>query len=643
VGEYIDDAMTSHLHRVGNWGRLRHVAEPGNRQPMRLATITNWAYGATLVLTLVSGATMLFAANTQDRERAAVTQRYRLDQASTRLASEVTALNDEAADFVVTGDPAHLLVYQHDAGALQTVEARIDRVRALGVSEDALDALADAMHRAATLQDAQKRAIEARRTGDADEARRILFGPDYDRELDRVAADVERFQYRLDQRTAVEVATAANAARLWRTCSEIALGITGVVFLCVLSFVFKRRVLRPVLSLSDVVTRLAAQDYAVELPSYEIDEIGDMAQAIRLFRENGLERQRLEAERNADFAMRSLLSRMTQRMQECETMRHLERVIESFVPEILPRFAGRLYLLDEARGMLVETCSWFAPSGSKADFPPNACWALQRGELHRPRGGSVDVPCDHLDRHGEGGDSICLPLIAQRNTLGLLYLEPRADGSGPDAEVPEIYLRMLAETVGLAVGNLRLRDTLREMALADPLTGLSNRRHLDATLALQLAEADRLDQPVSCLMIDVDHFKRFNDVFGHEAGDAVLRAVGGVLRRSVREAGLAFRYGGEEFLLLLPAMTADQATRRAEQIRDRVRALRVDHDGRELGAITVSVGVASAPGHCLSARLVETADAALLRAKQAGRDRVVVAEARCVDGRMDVEAAGVGA
>jgi diguanylate cyclase (GGDEF)-like protein len=590
---------------------------------MRLATITNWAYGATLVLTFASGATMLLASNVQEEERAAVVQRELLDQASAKAAAEVTALSDKAREYVITGDPVHLDIYNREATALRPVEQRLRNLKDIGASTDELNALADALHLADALQDEQQEAIKARRQGDADRARSILFGVEYDRQLDRVAADVERFQYRLDQRTDSEVAAAVNISKLWKTISEIALSITGLLFLCVLYFVFKRRVLRPVVRLSDVVNRLAAQDYAVEPPEYgEIDEIGDMAQAVRVFRENGLERQRLEEERNADFVKRSLLSRMTQRMQECETMHQLERVVGSFVPQIAPGFAGQLYLLDESRNLMVEVCSWLAPVHSRTEFSPAACWALQRGELHRPHGSAADVPCDHLRFDGQPIDSICLPLIAQRTTMGLLYLEPRDDLSEPSLDISETYLKMLAENIGLAVGNLRLRDRLRDMAMADPLTGLANRRRLETVLESQLMEASRTNRPISCIMLDVDHFKRFNDEFGHDAGDAVLRAVGELLKNSMRETD-AFRYGGEEFLLLMPDMGAEQALERAEEVRLRIGALQIEHAGRELGAITASLGTATAPSHCTFDKLVKTADAALLRAKVGGRNRVV--------------------
>jgi len=132
-------------------------------------------------------------------------------------------------------------------------------------------------------------------------------------------------------------------------------------------------------------------------------------------------------------------------------------------------------------------------------------------------------------------------------------------------------------------------------------------------------------------MLDVDHFKRFNDDFGHDAGDVVLREVGGVLRRATREGHLAFRYGGEEFLILMPGLDASHAIDRAEEIRRRIETLRVVHDGRELGSITASLGLASSPEHGPVDRLVQAADACLLRAKKAGRNRVIVAEVRRAD------------
>jgi len=596
---------------------------------MRLATITNWAYGATVVLTLVSGTTMLLASNAQERERESVAQRYRLDQATSGLGDHIYALTGHARQYLNTGDPTYLVVYRRDAGALASVEDRVRHIGDAGAGPDELESLKQAIRWADALRDEQQEAIAAHQRGDEATARKILFGGEYEREYDRAASMVERFQYRLDQRIETQVAAATSMARLWKGISETVLAITGLLFLFVLYFVFKQRVLRPVVKLSDVVNRLAAQDYEVEAPDYsQIDEIGDMAQAIRVFRENGLERQRLEAERDADRAVRDLLSRMTQRMQGCDTLLDLKEVVQCFVPEIAPDLAGRLYLLDSSRNAVVEACSWLGPVHSRAEFPPIACWALRRGLPHRPAGETVDVPCDHLDLDGARLiDTLCLPLTAQRKTLGLLYFEPRSDVTGLPA-TSETYLRMLTENIGLALANLRLRDALREMAMADPLTGLANRRQLEAVLDAQLSEADRRGQSISCLMLDVDHFKRFNDAYGHDAGDAVLREMGAVLKGATREDGCAFRYGGEEFLLLLPGFGPEPAAERAKEILARIATLHVSHNGKALDAITASIGIASSPAHSTFDQLVATADAALLRAKEQGRNQVVVATKR---------------
>jgi diguanylate cyclase (GGDEF)-like protein len=595
---------------------------------MRLTTITNWAYGATVSLALAAGATMLLASNAQEQERAAVTQRYALDQLTSRVSEEEGLLSARARQFAITGSASDLAAYERQKARWRPVDDRLRRARDAGADQDELVALKDAMTILDVLQDEQQAAIEARRRGDVNQAIGLVFSPQYAAELDRAAGFIDRFQYRLDQRAQARIESATQVARAWKMVSELVLGATAFLFLCVLYFVFRQRVLKPVVKLSDVVTRLAAQDYAVAPPKLEhIDEIGDMAQAIAIFRENGLERQRLEQERNADRNMRDLLGRMTQRLQACDTVDDLKEVIGCFVPQITPGYAGRLYLLDGARQVLIEACSWLDPIHSGPEFSPLSCWALRRGSPHRASGERLDVPCNHLQaEQGAEVDTLCLPLIAQRETYGLLYLEPT--GENHAAAPPDVYLTILTENVALAVANLRLRDALRTMAMADPLTGLANRRQLDAVLGMELARSERTGGSVSCLMLDVDHFKTFNDRFGHDAGDAVLRAVGSALLQATRDRALAFRVGGEEFLVLMPDVSVEQAQTRAEEIRTKIKALTVQHNGKELGPVTVSLGLASTPEICPAEVLVQTADAALLRAKQAGRDRVVVGELR---------------
>ena len=587
---------------------------------MRLATITNWAYGVTVALTLGSASTMLIASRAQDRERTAVADRNALDGATSHVDEDVEGLSGLARHYAVTAEPADLVAYEREAALLKPVEARTAHIRDAGASDAELQTLHEALRWADALQGQQRAAMMAQRSGRSADALHILFAPEYERELDRMRASVEQFQARIDQRTATALDSAVGTSRLWRSVSEIVLGATGLLFLAVLYFIFRRRVLRPVVKLSDVVTRLAAQDYAAEPPACEqIDEIGDMAQALRVFRDNGVARQQLEAERDADRVVRDLLSRMTQRMQGCDTVADLEEVVRCFVPELVPQCTGSLYLLDRARNAMVASCSWLDPLPPIGAFAPTHCWALRRGGEHRVGANLVDVPCAHL-QHDAGArqDAICMPLAAQTGILGLLTFALRPGFVMED--VPGADLKMLAENIGLALDNLRLRDALREMALADPLTTLANRRRLDLVLG-ELATAPK--QPISCIMLDIDRFKQINDVHGHEAGDAVLRAAGAAIKDAVRPEDLAVRYGGEEFLILLPGLDAAGAHERAEQIRVTIANLRPTFEGRDLGPVTISAGVAGASAGGDVGRLVAMADAALLRAKGGGRNRVV--------------------
>ena len=595
---------------------------------VRLATITNWAYGVTLALTLTSGATMLLASDALQKERAVIEQRHWLERATADVEDDVFELSDHARQYLNTHDQDDLTLYRSERNQLRSMDERAERIADAGATAAELAILKSAIAQADALHEEQDQAIAAFGQGDEPLARKLLFGAEYERELDRAEALLNRFQDRLDGRIEGEVQRSGEWARMWKALSEIALTITGLVFLCVLFFVFRLRVLRPVVKLSDVVTRLAEQDYAAELPKIgQIDEIGDITKAIEIFRDNGLERQRLEAQRNADEVMRDMLSRMTQRLQGCDSLSVLTRIVTRFAPEVVPSRAGRRYLLDERRNAVAEACNWLDPVHSQREFAPTSCWGLRRGLPHRPASRAVDIPCEHLDLTGCGTpDTLCLPLVAQGETLGLLYFEPVDEAAGAP-ETPEIYLAMLAENISLALANFRLRDALRELALTDPLTALANRRQLDAMLEEQLDKAYRSGQPIGCLMLDVDHFKRFNDTFGHEAGDAVLREVGKLLRSAVRDPELAFRYGGEEFTLLLPGLDAAGAAARAEELRGRVAGLRTTHGGTDLGPITVSIGVSCAPEVCRYGRLLQAADAALLEAKARGRDRVAVAAA----------------
>ncbi|MBQ5208343.1 HAMP domain-containing protein, partial [Klebsiella pneumoniae] len=200
----------------------------------------------------------------------------------------------------------------------KSIEQRLAGLKDNGASREELALLQDGLQIAAELQNEQQAALAHVAHGDAPAAIAVLYGNAYETELERMQTQIDRFRQMLENRAAVAIDQATDRSRIWRTLSEIMVGLTALMFLFVLGFILKRRVLYPVVRLSDVVQRLASQDYAVETPQFtQVDEIGDMAQAIRIFRENGLARQQLERQRDADWAIRELLARMTQRLQGC--------------------------------------------------------------------------------------------------------------------------------------------------------------------------------------------------------------------------------------------------------------------------------------------------------------------------------------
>ena len=189
------------------------------------------------------------------------------------------------------------------------------------------------------------------------------------------------------------------------------------------------------------------------------------------------------------------------------------------------------------------------------------------------------------------------------------------------------YGLLFANLTALVLDNAQLREMLREQSIRDPLTGLYNRRYMEETLKQELKRATRHLHPLGVIMLDIDHFKRFNDTYGHASGDRLLRQLGWFLQNHIRGEDVACRFGGEEFILIIPDTSMEAARQRAERLRQDVRKLRVQDDGQYHAGITLSIGIAISPQHGRTTEnVLAAADAALYRAKQEGRDRAVVAE-----------------
>ena len=318
----------------------------------------------------------------------------------------------------------------------------------------------------------------------------------------------------------------------------------------------------------------------------------------------------------------NIVRRMADRLPSCADEEEFSSVVRSFAPELTPGRSGLLYLLNNSHNLLHLGSGWGEATASVREFTPEDCWGLRRGREHVSGIGQVEVTCPHIVESGKV--HWCMPLVAQSETVGLLYLEGDSDDSQTQRPREDDPIYMLRETVALGLVNLRLRIKLRSQSVRDPLTGLYNRRYLDESLELELARATRSDAPVSAIMLDIDHFKTFNDTFGHDAGDLVLKEVAGILARSMRKGDIAGRFGGEEFLLLMPGADAQRALSRAETMRASIAALDVGYAGQKLGRITASFGVATFPADAETGlALVQAADKALYAAKAAGRNRVM--------------------
>lgn len=327
-----------------------------------------------------------------------------------------------------------------------------------------------------------------------------------------------------------------------------------------------------------------------------------------------------ESERRAHEA--GQLATLSNRLQLADAPASAYTVLADAMPALFPGCPGAFYRLADD-GALQALAVWGGLSAQGTVVASGRCRALQDGDLHCHALAAGTTACAALAAGSTG--YVCMPVLAQGGTLGLLHLQFDTHDVREHEAVARLA-RELAERLGLTLANLELRESLRHESLHDPLTGVCNRRYMEDCLRRELARIARDGHVLSVLMVDIDHFKAVNDRWGHEAGDRTLRATARRLGRGTRGGDVICRYGGEEFVVILPGADLSDAARRAEQLRAEAEA--GAEAGEETGAqpVTLSIGVASAPLHGRSSdALLGAADRALYQAKSAGRNRVVIA------------------
>jgi len=327
----------------------------------------------------------------------------------------------------------------------------------------------------------------------------------------------------------------------------------------------------------------------------------------------------------------TLLIELSDMLQCCASLEEAYSVITQFGKRLFSaESSGSLSVFKSSRNVLESAGAWGTNGTSAAPFSPDSCWALRRGKPHWSSGSSTELVCNHLKNYLGAHDGLCVPMIAQGDTIGVLQLQiSPAPGSKFSNENIQLVLQRIASSaagqIALSIASLKLREALKDQSIRDPLTGLYNRRFMQESLDRELLRARRTNRSFTVMFIDIDHFKRFNDSFGHDAGDLVLQVFAKALTNHFRGGDIICRYGGEEFALVLPDSSLKDSERRANDLRIEVKKLSIKHRNKVLQPITFSVGLAAFPEHGSTVEeLFRVADKCLYDSKTQGRDRITV-------------------
>ncbi|HEX7286034.1 MAG TPA: diguanylate cyclase [Candidatus Angelobacter sp.] len=344
-----------------------------------------------------------------------------------------------------------------------------------------------------------------------------------------------------------------------------------------------------------------------------------IAEQTALLAQNNLEGSLLQLQSETENS--KLLNEVQADLQICANAEEAYRVTAAYLQKLMRASAGTVFAVDGTRNQMSIGATW----GGQEHLPVRAysaddCCAVRGGRPHSHLEETCGLVCRHFA--GEGPKAyICFPLSALGETLSLLHVS--ADNPAHFTPSRIALIQQIGEYTALRLANLKLREKLQDQSIRDPLTGLYNRRFLETTLEQQLRRTGESQAGTGIIMADIDGFKAFNDSFGHEAGDYVLKEVGALLRRSVRGEDIVCRYGGEEFLTVIPDSSPESVCERAELMRTAISRLQLEHAGRPLGKVTASFGISfSQDGSLTSEMLLRHADEALYIAKRSGCDCV---------------------
>jgi diguanylate cyclase (GGDEF)-like protein len=319
-----------------------------------------------------------------------------------------------------------------------------------------------------------------------------------------------------------------------------------------------------------------------------------------------------------------IFNRVSELISYADDEEAIVRAARAAVERLVPSRAGDLLLINPSLDRLRVVASWGSAAVVEplAEARPNQCPAIRRSAPHLVPVSGDDLSLACKVHPVTSGSLACLPVLAHGEPVGVVHLERAASEEFDDEELR--LVTRLTEQLGLALSNLRLMRKMESQAMTDPLTGLANARFFDPILERHLAAAQRDGTSVGILALDLDHFKEFNDRYGHPAGDEALRTFARVVRGNLRDSDTAARMGGEEFAVALHDTDLAGAAQVAEKLRAAIEGTAVEISPGRFARISVSIGVAASGSHGTERMaLMKTADQALYAAKRAGRNAVV--------------------
>jgi len=599
-------------------------------------TVRLWLSAGLMLLAVVAVTVIeLVVASAAQNANALESQNRAVVRATTSILDDLQDAETGQRGYLLTRDPTYLQPYD---AAQAHVRTDLTSLVAATTLPDSADLVRQLLPVVRDKLSTAERTVRLERSGHHSEALSLVLSGNGKAQMDearRLIAKINAGEARLrDERQAT--LTALQTRTLWLLVIG---GAVLAVFMLAVTWTSVRRLRDTMAWLQARLADIREQRVTTAEGLTGFEELGPIAAEFddlvhRLYDErerrthteeqlrqknDALAEQQAAEQRRADTL--DVVRKLSYRLSGCVTEDEFNEVIERMLPAAVDNVPGVLFVFDHSRRFLTRVTQWGNPSGAMEAFAPADCWALRRGRAHHVRNVRLDIVCAHA--RGNAAAYSCTPLSAQGETIGLLHLQSRPDGTGP----AEAELLVLSEMLAITLANVRLRESLQTASLRDPLTGLFNRRYLHEAWDLESARSARDGRPIALLMLDVDHFKGFNDSFGHDAGDRVLKLVAEALQEGTRAGDVVCRFGGEEFVILMIDANDENALMRAEALRLAVKAIALPLGPQRLGSITISIGIATFP---LAGRsfdeVQKAADVALYAAKNGGRDRVEIAE-----------------